>query len=165
MKLNYTTRLTDIILKMFILHVKCNFDENFKDLLSYSNIFDERFFFSDDPTAGHFSTKTVHGRVLALSILMEIDLLIIVFIWLFVKGKDFSTRWFFPCENWWKIKDFLLFFHIFFANLWKFIETQGFLIGKIGRICKEMMIFEFIVVFHARKVQLFCAETCGKGCF
>ena len=30
---------------MFILHVKCNFDENFKDLLSYSNIFDERFFF------------------------------------------------------------------------------------------------------------------------
>ena len=30
---------------MFILHLKCNFDENFKDLLSYSNIFDERFFF------------------------------------------------------------------------------------------------------------------------
>ena len=30
---------------MFIFHVKCNFDENFKDLLSYSNIFDERFFF------------------------------------------------------------------------------------------------------------------------
>ena len=54
---------------MFILHVTCNFDENFKDLLSYSNIFDERFF-SDGPTAGHFSTKSVHGRVLALSILM-----------------------------------------------------------------------------------------------
>ena len=84
---------------MFILHVKCNFDENFKDLLSYSNIFGERFFFSDTPTAGHFSTKTVHGRVLALSILMEIDKLIIVFIGLFVKGKDFSTRWFFPREN------------------------------------------------------------------
>ena len=30
---------------MFILHVKCNFDENFKDLLSYNNIFGERFFF------------------------------------------------------------------------------------------------------------------------
>ena len=30
---------------MFILHVKCNFDQNFKDLLSHSNIFDERFFF------------------------------------------------------------------------------------------------------------------------
>ena len=30
--------------KMFILHVKCNFDENFKDLLFYSNIFGERFF-------------------------------------------------------------------------------------------------------------------------
>ena len=29
---------------MFNLHVKCNFDENFKDLLPYSNIFDERFF-------------------------------------------------------------------------------------------------------------------------
>ena len=28
------TRLTDIKRKMFILHVKCNFDENFKDLLS-----------------------------------------------------------------------------------------------------------------------------------
>ena len=56
-------------------------------------------FFSDTPTAGHFSTKTVHGRVLALSILMEIDKLIIVFIGLFVKGKDFSTRWFFPPEN------------------------------------------------------------------
>ena len=40
-----TTRLTDIRLEMFILHVKCNFDENFKDLQSYSNIFDERFFF------------------------------------------------------------------------------------------------------------------------
>ena len=103
---------------MFILHVKCNFDENFKDLLSYSNIFDERFFFPDTPTAGHFSTKTVHGRVLALSILMEIDKLIIVFIWLFVKGKDFSTRWFFPGENWWKIKDFTLFFQIVFANFW-----------------------------------------------
>ena len=35
-------------LKMFILHVKCNFDENFKDLLSYSNIFDKGFF-SDVP--------------------------------------------------------------------------------------------------------------------
>ena len=100
-KLNYTTRLTDIRLKMFILHVKCNFNENFKDLLSYSSIFDERFF-PDTPTAtpaGHFSTKTVHGRVFALSILMEIDKLIMVFIWLFVKGKDFSTCWFFPREN------------------------------------------------------------------
>ena len=71
-----------------------NFDENFKDLLSYSNIFDEQFFF-DTPTGGHFSTKTVHGRVVALPILMEIDKLIIVFIGL-LKGKDFSTRWFFP---------------------------------------------------------------------
>ena len=57
------------------------------------------FFFSDTPIAGHFSTKTVHGRVLALSILMEIDKLIIVFIGLFVKGKDFSTGWLFPREN------------------------------------------------------------------
>ena len=54
--------------------------------------------FSDNPTAGHFSTKTVHGRVLALSLLMEIDLLIIVFIWVFVKGKDFSKHWFFPVK-------------------------------------------------------------------
>ena len=45
-----------------------HFDENFKDLLSYSNIFDERFF-PDTPIDGHFSTKMVHGRVLALSIL------------------------------------------------------------------------------------------------
>ena len=58
-----------------------------------------------------------------------------------------------------------MFFHIFFANFWKFIETQGFLIGKIGRICKEMMILEFFVVLYASQVQLFCAETCGKGCF
>ena len=59
----------------------------------------------------------------------------------------------------------MLFFRIFFATFWKSIETQGFLIGKIGRICKEIMIFEFFVVFYARKVQLFCAETCGKRCF
>ena len=64
-----------------------------------------------------------------------------------------------------EIKDFTLFFTFFSANFWKFIETQGFLIGKIGRICKEMMIFEFFVVFYARKVQLFCAETCRNGCF
>ena len=45
-----------------------------------------------------------------------------------------------------------MFFHIFFANFWKFIETQGFLIDKIGRICKEVMIFEFFLVFYARKI-------------
>ena len=56
-------------------------------------------FFPDTPTTGHFSTKMVHGRVLALSILMEIDKLIIIFIGLFVKVKDFSTRWLFPREN------------------------------------------------------------------
>ena len=110
-------------------------------------------FFSDTPTAGHFSTKRVHDRVLARSILMEINKLITVFIWLFVKGKDFSTCLFFPRENRWKIKDFTLFF--FFTNFLKFIETQGFLIGKIERICKEIMIFEFSAVFYARKVQLF----------
>ena len=109
---------------MFILHVKCNFVENLKDLLSYSSIFDERFFFSNDPTAGHFSTKTVHGRVLALSILMEIDLIIDYSFYLAVcKGEGFFyTLFFFPRENWWKIKDFRLFFHIFsqiFGNLLK----------------------------------------------
>ena len=101
-KLNYTTRLTDIRLKMFILHVKCNLMKSSRiycpTATSYSNIFDELFFF-DTLTAGHFSTKTVHSRVLALSILRETGCFIIVFIWLFVKGKDFSTCWFFSCEN------------------------------------------------------------------
>ena len=64
-----------------------------------------------------------------------------------------------------KLRILRCFFTFFFTNFWKFIETQGFLIGKIGRIGKEMMIFELSVVFYARKVQLFCAETCGKGCF
>ena len=120
-------------------------------------------FFFPYPDRRPFVNQTVHGRVPALSILMEINKLIIVFIWLCVKGKDFSTCQFFPRENWWKIKDFTLFFHIFFANFWKFIETQGFLIGKIGRICKEMMIFEFFVVFYARKVQLFLCGNLQKG--
>ena len=84
---------------MLILHVKCNFGENFKDLLSYTATSLASDFFSDTPTGGHFSTKTVHGRVLALSILMEINKLIIVFIGLFVKGKNFSTHWLFPREN------------------------------------------------------------------
>ena len=114
-------------------------------------------------TSDFFSTKSVHGRVLALSILMEIDLLIIVCIW--VKGKDFSTRCFFPRENWWKIKDFTLFFHIFFANFWKFIESQGFLIGKIGRICKEMMIFEFFGVFMQEKWNFFVQKPMERVAF
>ena len=59
----------------------------------------------------------------------------------------------------------MLFFHIFPQKFWKFIEIQGCLIGKICRICKKIMIFEFFVVFYVRKVQLSCAETCGKGCF
>ena len=122
-------------------------------------------FFSDTPTGSHFSSKTVHNRVFALSSLMAIDKLIIVFIWLFVKGKDFLHVGFFPVKIDGKLRILRCFFTFFFANFWKFIETQGFLIGKIGRICKEMMIFEFFVVFYARKVQLFCAETCGKGCF
>ena len=62
-----------------------------------------------------------------------------------------------------KLRILRCFFTFFFANFWKFIEIQGFLISKIGRICKEMMIFEFFVVFDVRKVQLFCAETCGEG--
>ena len=119
-------------------------------------------FFFRYPDRQPFFNQTVHDRVLALSILMEIDKLIIVFIWLFVKGKDFSTRCLFPRENWWKIKDFMLFFHIFFANFWKFIETQGFLIGKIGRICKEMMIFEFFVVFYPGGGYL--VERWVRGC-
>ena len=77
-------------------------------------------FFPDTPTAGHFSTKTVHGtgRVLALSILMEIDELIIVFIWLFVKGKDFSTHCFFsPVKIDGKLQILRCFFTFFFSQI------------------------------------------------
>ena len=59
---------------------------------------------------------------------------------------------------------FYVVFHIFFANFWKFIETKGFLIGKIGRICKEMMIFEFFVVFYlSKKSATFLCGNLRKG--
>ena len=54
-------------------------------------------------------------------------------------------------------------FFTFFTNFWKFIETQGFLIGKIGRICKEMMIFEFFVVFLCKKSETFLCGNPRKG--
>ena len=43
---------------MFILHVKYKFDENFKDLLSYSKIFGERSFFFDTPTLHSLLPRT-----------------------------------------------------------------------------------------------------------
>ena len=66
-----------------------------------------------------------------------------------------------------KIDGKLRILHCFVTKFWKFIETQGFLIGEICRICKEIMIFEFFVVFYAKKSTTFLCgtpETCGKGC-
>ena len=59
----------------------------------------------------------------------------------------------------------MLFFHIFFAYFSKFIETQGFLIGKICRICKEMMIFEFFVVFMQEKCNFFVRKPAERVAF
>ena len=54
------------------------------------------------PTAGHFSTKMKHGRVFALSILRETGCSIIIFIWLFVNRKEFSTHWLFLMKDWFR---------------------------------------------------------------